>query len=157
MVNYQNPSARLPVVLMVDDDPDDVFLTQRAFKGIEWKGKFQSVSSADELFELLGMNDSSSVVTPVIDCPDIVILDLNMPLKNGFEVLQAVRTHEQYAQLPIVVLSTSAHDDDIKRAYQLGANSFITKPVTPGDMVSLAERFRDYWFGLSRLPALHNG
>lgn len=157
MSSRNNPPAKDPIVLMVDDDPDDVFLTQRAFKGINWKGRFQSVGSAEEMFAYLGLGDED-IETPVQaltgSYPDIVILDLNMPRMDGFQVLQKIRSNAHFAHLPIVVLSTSDLEEDIDKAYRLGANSFITKPVTTAGMVRLAERFRDYWFELSRLPAL---
>lgn len=145
-------------VLMVDDDHDDIFLTRRAFKGIDFSGKFESVTSAAELFERLGLSDdkngSGASGDGKLNLPDIVILDLNMPGQGGFDVLERLRDDQRLNQLPVVVLSTSQSEQDVKRAYALGANSFITKPSTNEGMKNMARRFRDYWFGLSVLPAL---
>lgn len=145
---------------MVDDDPEDIFLTRRAFMGIGWSGQFESVGSATEMYDRLGLSghgasatarDGSAVI------PDIIILDLNMPGINGFEALERIGKESGLAHLPVVVLSTSQADSDVQKAYSLGANSFISKPVSNEGMTRLAERFRDYWFELSRLPAVGTG
>lgn len=154
MAVVRNPPAKPPMVLMVDDDRDDIFLTQRAFKAIDWQGRFQAVESAEELYAHLGMDDEEANGTSRENYPDIVILDLNMPGTNGFDVLRAVRSNPKLAALPIVVMTTSELPADIQKAYSLGANSFISKPTSAHDMSMLAERFRDYWFELTCLPGL---
>lgn len=142
-------------VLMVDDDQHDVYLTKRAFSRLDWNGQFNSVGGGHELFEYLGISgvDSDNIKPSPNDLPDVVLLDLNMPCVDGFDVLRRLRANEHLAHLPVVVLTTSESPDDIHKAYLLGANSFICKPSSLGDLTHLATMFRDYWFELTRLPA----
>jgi two-component system response regulator len=142
-------------VLMVDDDQHDVYLTKRAFNRLDWKGEFDSVCGGSELFEYLGITsvDSNQSKPSSTELPDVLLLDLNMPCVDGFDVLRRLRSTEHLAHLPIVVLTTSESPDDVHKAYLLGANSFICKPSSLSDLTHLATMFRDYWFELTRLPA----
>ncbi|MFD1733571.1 response regulator [Deinococcus malanensis] len=88
--------------------------------------------------------------------PDLVLLDLNMPRMNGFEVLTAIRRDPALAHLPVVVFTTSTAPEDVKRAYALNANSYVSKPVTLTGFMQLMERLGAYWFGTASLPRTYH-
>ena len=123
-------------VILVDDDEDDRFLFQQAFRPYTAKYLLQTLENGAELFRLL---DDSIVL------PALIILDLNMPLIDGFEVLAWLRTHAAYALIPIVILTTSAAETDRQRAQNLGANRFLTKPPTLQDLAKLVARLEQEW------------
>lgn len=141
-------------ILMVDDDRHDIFLTQRAFDQLDWQGQFESVAGGDELYAYLGFTKDDSAQQTAVSgtLPDVLLLDLNMPRINGFEILNRIRKSERFAHLPVIILSTSESPEDIQKAYRLGANSFITKPSSPDAMTRLAKTFKNYWFELTLLP-----
>lgn len=141
-----------PVLLMVDDDDEDIYLTKRAFCDQRDDLTFRSVRDGSELFDYLncrGKFDGNDQK----DRPDIVLLDINIPKDNGFVILEKLRNDPQYGHLPVSMLTTSAAAHDVRKAYQLGASSFICKSVNPGDMKEVAGRFCDYWFGFAQLPS----
>jgi chemotaxis family two-component system response regulator Rcp1 len=85
--------------------------------------------------------------------PDLILLDINMPKKNGFEVLTELKSDPVLRRMPVVVFSTSDFQEDIDRAYDKGASTFITKPVTLGDLKQVLDRIADYWVKTARLPS----
>jgi len=85
--------------------------------------------------------------------PDLVLLDLNLPRRSGFEILDLVRRHEVLRQTPIIILTTSDRDEDISRSYRTGANSYLTKPVQFEDCIELVNDIQHYWLETSRLPS----
>ena len=123
-------------VILVDDDEDDRFLFQQAFRPYIGNYLLQTLENGNELFQLL--NDELTL-------PALIILDLNMPLMDGFEVLRRLRHHPVYNLVPIVILTTSEAESDYQRARQLGANRFITKPPTLPELVKLVARLEQDW------------
>lgn len=134
-------------VFVIDDDEDDQMLIQAAFQQDSGRYKLQFVS--DGTATLANMDRSLPV-------PDLILLDLNMPLINGFEVLQQLKRSPAYCRVPVVILTTSDHQKDIDKAYELGASSFITKPIDHQSLIDLAAQIRLYWFGLIRFPSSHS-
>ena len=130
-------------ILIVDDDEDDQFLIKTAFERDSSQYNLQFATDGRDVLE----NISSPQVLP-----DLILLDLNMPIMNGFDVLKHLKSSSSYRHVPIVVLTTSANESDINRAYELGANTFITKPVNHQALVDLAEQVRLYWFSLAETP-----
>lgn len=145
---------RPPVVLMVDDDSEDIYLTRRAFKGTSWNGSFRSATDPELACELLGLDDNneSSVVKDEQDKPDLIILDLNMPEISGVELLKRIRSNKRLDGTPVVIFSTSAEEGDIQTVYSLGANSYVQKPDSAMGMARLVERFLYYWFSINLTP-----
>lgn len=136
-------------ILLVEDNPDDEELTLRALRhnniGDDVIVVRDGVEALDFLFSL----------GPSARLPDVVLLDLNLPRVNGLEVLKAIRADERTRGLPVVVLTSSNEESDIRRSYQSGANSYIRKPVDYRQFVGVVEKIRDYWLGLNLGPESH--
>lgn len=139
------------VVLMVDDDEEDVYLTRRAFRDRPRLKSFHYVRGAAELIDYLERADAGSEYAPV---PDLMLLDINMPGRSGFEVIEHLRSDQRWRGMPIVVLSTSSSQRDVDRAYACGANAFLAKPVTAAGMKELAVQVDAFWFNVAILPSL---
>lgn len=123
-------------VILVDDDDDDRFLFQQAFRPYLANCLLQTLENGPELFQLL---DNSLCL------PTLIILDLNMPLIDGFDVLTRLRSCPDYALIPIVILTTSTAETDRQRAQDLGANRFLTKPPTLPDLTKLVALLEQEW------------
>jgi CheY-like chemotaxis protein len=139
------------VVLMADDDEDDVLLTREALEESKLANDFRSVSDGVELLEFL--NRQGRYADPALSpTPGLILLDLNMPRMDGREALRMIKGDERLRQIPIVVLTTSEADADVVRSYDLGANSFVTKPVTFEKLVDVVQMLTTYWFEIVALP-----
>lgn len=145
-----NPKLN-PVILMVDDDDEDIYLTQRAFCETREDLVFKSVQDGAALFDYLncrGEYENNSEK----DMPDVILLDINIPKENGFEILAKLREDEKHGHLPVSMLTTSTAEHDICKAYKLGASSFICKSISAKGMKDVANNFCNYWFNFARLP-----
>lgn len=136
-------------IMMVDDDDADIFATRRAFMKINGAENivFQSANGGEELFNAL-----ENCVEHQQAVPDVILLDINMPRMDGFDVLQRLKSTDDYKKIPIVMLTTSSSEIDIEKAYNSGASSFISKPSSLADMAKLAEGVLTYWHKLVKLP-----
>jgi CheY-like chemotaxis protein len=135
-------------ILHVDDDPNDIILFQHACQKAEIECHLQNVEDGDHAISYLRGQDeyADRERYPV---PALVLLDLKMPRMNGFDVLVWIRGNDQLRAIPVVVLSSSNHDADVKRAYDLGANSYLVKPVGFDSLVGVAKSVSQYWLGLN--------
>lgn len=134
-------------ILLVDDDPNDVFLFKRAASKSRLANPIHTASDGDEAVEYLkALQDAGADAS---NAPVVVILDLKMPRKSGFEVLEWLRAQPGLRRLPVVVFTSSAQDPDVNRAYDLGANSYLVKPVTFEDLLAMMKTLGLYW-------AMHN-
>jgi CheY-like chemotaxis protein len=135
-------------ILLVEDDPGDVILTKKMFENIQATLQLHVVGDGVEAMAYLRCEP------PYAESPrpDLVLLDLNMPKKNGCEVLQEMRSDETLRPIPVVVLTTSDHDMDVNNAYRLGANSYITKPSGLAVFARVIESIEDFWFKTVQLP-----
>jgi CheY-like chemotaxis protein len=138
-------SRRVPIstgnqvfILLVDDNPADVLLVREALKWHDVKSEMVVARDGDEAIRLMDEIDTSS--TP---CPNLVILDLNLPRKTGFEVLERVRSSPGCATIPVVVLSSSDAPSDRQKAKLLGANQYIQKPSNLQDFMSIGAKLKD--------------
>jgi CheY-like chemotaxis protein len=140
-------------ILMVDDDEDDRDLTLDAMQDLELA---QHVRFAVDGQDMLGYlrHRGRYVEGGGIDAPrpGIILLDLNMPKKDGREALAEIKSDESLRQIPVVVLTTSKDEEDVFRSYDLGVNSFITKPVTYAGLLDLMRTWSHYWLELAELP-----
>lgn len=136
---------------MVDDDDEDIYLTRRAFCAADQNLVFNSVKNKVDFFDYLYCRASFNKLTRT-SVPDVILLDVNIPKTGGHEILHSLRADTRFGHLPVVILSTSAAKHDIRRAYELGANSFITKQSSVDGMRKLAEQFCQYWFTCNQLP-----
>lgn len=138
-------------ILMADDDPDDRLLVQDAFEEVHLNNQFAYVEDGIELLDYLNRRGAYAHLagTPL---PGLILLDLNMPKKDGREALKEIKADPVLRSIPIVILTTSSAEEDILRTYDLGANSFIVKPVTFDKLVDIIRRVTNYWFEIVRLP-----
>ncbi len=141
------------LILMAEDDTDDRLLVQEAFAECGVQEQLRFVADGEELLDyLLARGQYTKALTA--PRPGLILLDLNMPRKDGREALKEIRAHPDLRQIPIVVFTTSRADTDIRTVYQLGANSFITKPAAFDVLVTTVTKMVAYWFGLVELPTI---
>jgi CheY-like chemotaxis protein len=133
-----------PVLLHVEDDPNDVLLLQRAFKKANVPISIQSVNDGDKAVAYLSGAETFGD-REKFPLPALVLLDLKMPRKSGLEVLAWIRGQEKLRRVLVVIFTSSKHDEDINRAYDLGANSYLVKPVGFDMLVDLAKLLHQYW------------
>ncbi len=138
-------------VLVADDDVDDQLLIKEAMEEVRPSTQVDFVEDGVALLEYLRREGRYA---GLIDCPlpRLLLLDLNMPLKDGREALFEIKSDPSFWRIPIVILSTSNADQDIRRAYQLGANSFVTKPSSFERLVAVVKALDAYWFEIVALP-----
>jgi CheY-like chemotaxis protein len=146
------PKNAKPVVfLMADDDPDDRLLIREAFQESLLSNSIYFVEDGVELMDYLrhqtGFSNPAEAPTP-----DLILLDLNMPRKDGREALAEIKSDPQLRYIPVVVLTTSKAEEDIMRSYDIGAASYITKPVTFDGLVEAIRGLGQYWVQIVRLP-----
>jgi CheY-like chemotaxis protein len=138
-------------ILMADDDPDDRLLTQDALQEARLINEIRFVENGEELMDYLKRRGKFAppAETPR---PGLVLLDLNMPKKDGRTVLQELKSDPELRTLPVVVLTTSKDDEDVYRSYDLGVNSYVVKPVTFEALVDTLQTLEKYWFEIVELP-----
>ncbi|WP_217909551.1 response regulator [Desulfosediminicola flagellatus] len=133
-------------ILLVEDTPLDLDLALRAFKKTQLTNPIEVARDGEEVLAMITEWDHGRPL------PLIIILDLKLPKINGFEVLRAIKQHQAYHVIPIIVMTSSAEDKDIRAAYKLGANSYITKPVSFTKLIALAKEIEAYWLKTTTLP-----
>ncbi len=138
-------------ILMADDDSDDRLLTKRALEQNNIVNDFRYVEDGEQLLDYLNHkgNYSDPKESPR---PGLILLDLNMPRKDGREALGEIKKDESLRRIPIVILTTSKEEEDILRSYDLGVNSYITKPVTFQGLVDAMRTIGRYWLDIVKLP-----
>ena len=144
-------SGKSIVILMADDDPDDRMLTAEALQEAKLINDLRFVEDGVELMEYL-RHEGKYAEPDSSPCPGVILLDLNMPRKDGREALEEIKADPQLRRIPIVVLTTSKSEEDIYRTYDLGVSSFIQKPVSFDSLVSLMTSLATYWFEIVTLP-----
>ncbi len=138
------------VILMADDDDDDFLLTKKALGESKLLNQLIRVNDGEELLDYLNRKgDFNETNAPR---PGVILLDLNMPRKDGREALKEIKTDENLKNIPVVVFTTSKAEEDIYKSYQLGVNSFITKPVTFDNLTDVMRTLGNYWFEIVELP-----
>ena len=143
--------GKMITILLADDDPDDRKLTQDAFVENRLVNVLHCVEDGEELMEYL-RRQGRYVDQKDAPLPGLILLDLNMPRKDGREALKEIKADPELRRIPIVVLTTSKAEEDILRSYDLGVNSYVTKPVTFKSLVELIKVLGQYWFEVVELP-----
>ncbi len=135
-------------ILLADDDPDDRLLVREAFEESHLLNILETVEDGEELMDYLHQKGKYAG-KPL---PNLILLDLNMPRKNGMEALEEIKADKHLRRIPVVILTTSKAEEDIIRTYDLGVNSFVVKPVTFESLVELVKELGRYWFQIVELP-----
>ena len=143
--------GKMITILLADDDPDDRKLTQDAFTENRLANVLHCVEDGEELMEYL-RHQGRYADQKNAPLPGLILLDLNMPRKDGREALKEIKADPELRRIPIVVLTTSKAEEDILRTYDLGVNSYVTKPVTFKSLVELIKILGRYWFEVVELP-----
>ncbi len=138
-------------ILMADDDEDDCMLAHEALIESRLANDLHFVKDGEELMDYLYHRGQYAAPSSA-PRPGLILLDLNMPRKDGREALIQIKNDPNLRQIPVVVLTTSKAEEDIYRSYDLGANSFITKPVTFASLVEVIRTIGKYWFEIVELP-----
>jgi CheY-like chemotaxis protein len=135
-------------VLLVEDDPGDVLMTQEAFEEHKVRNRLTVVSDGVEALAFLRREGEYANAVR----PDLILLDLNLPRRDGREVLEEIKKDEELGRIPVVVLTTSAADEDILRSYQLHANAYVTKPVDFERFIAVIKQIDDFFVTVVKLP-----
>lgn len=136
-------------ILIAEDDLDDRFLLQTAFNEKGYNDKLEFVENGVELIEFLTKiqnNDSQ------YSYPYFILLDLNMPKKDGRETLKELKEHPEFKKIPIVVFTTTKNESEIKRCYELGANTYVVKPESFEGLTRVLQDIRNYWYNSAAIP-----
>lgn len=134
-------------ILLVEDNPGDVGLTRESFRRAKVINNVSVARDGVEALEMLGHEGPASIPRP-----DLILLDLNLPRKNGHEVLQAIKSNPHLSQIPVVILTSSHAEEDIAKSYELRANSYVTKPVLWSDFQKVITAMEGFWLTVVRLP-----
>lgn len=137
-------------ILLVEDNPGDIRLTQEALKDSKLYNNLNIARDGVEAMAFLRRENQYRTAPR----PDIILLDLNLPRKDGREVLEEIKEDEVLRRIPVVVLTTSDADEDILRSYNLHANCYITKPVDLNRFISIVKTIENFWFQIVKLPPL---
>lgn len=138
-----------PRILLVEDNPGDIRLTQEALKESNMDIHLDVVLDGEQALDFLMKRGKYTEAVR----PHIILLDLNLPKKNGIEILKEVKVHESLKKIPIIVLTTSDADHDISKAYSLNANCYILKPVDFDDFAKVIRLVETFWFNTVKLAA----
>lgn len=140
-------------ILIADDDAEDRMLIIDALQESRLKNKIQEVENGEELLQYL-RNKGKFSDKKKYPAPGLILLDLNMPKKDGREALKEIKEEKKLRSIPIVILTTSKAEEDILRTYDLGVNCYITKPVTFVGMVDVMKALNKFWLEIVDLPAI---
>jgi CheY-like chemotaxis protein len=145
-------NERVPItILLADDDEEDRLMTKDALTESRLANDVRFVANGEEVTDYL-FQRGAYADPDAAPRPGLILLDLNMPKKDGREVLVEIKSDPDLRQIPVVVLTTSKTEEDIVRSYALGVNSFITKPVTFDNLTKVMRTLGNYWFEIVQLP-----
>ncbi|MBD3338118.1 MAG: response regulator [Candidatus Lokiarchaeota archaeon] len=150
-MNVYKGDVRRIEILLVEDNPPDIDLTREALKEFKMLNNLYVAEDGEEAMNFLGKRGDFKDVP----CPDLILLDLNLPKKHGLEVLEEIKNDECLKKIPVVILTTSEAEEDILKTYQLHANCYITKPIDMHQFIKVVKTFGDFWFSIVKLPKLN--
>jgi CheY-like chemotaxis protein len=147
----RSAESRTAIILMAEDDAEDQELTRRALKSSKLRNRLITVENGEQALDFLYRRGAFAdpATSPR---PDLILLDLNMPRLDGRAVLKQIKQDPDLCRIPVVVLTTSSQEEDILRSYDLGVNSYITKPVKMAGFIKAIKDLEHYWFDLVVLP-----
>jgi DNA-binding response OmpR family regulator len=145
-------NSRPVEILLVEDDLGDSDLIQEVFEESQFSVTLNLVRDGDSAIAYLRRKGEYANAT----LPDLILLDLNLPPLGGQEVLKAIKSDNYLKHIPVIILTTSDSREDILRSYQLGANSYITKPLGLEEFIEVIRLIEDYWFNIVKLPNQRN-
>ena len=140
-------------ILLVDDSKNDIFMLRRAFKKAEFNTLLQEVHNGDQAIAYLA-GEGIYGDRDQYPLPAVMLLDLNMPMKNGFDVLSWVRAQPVFKRLSIIIVSASLRPEDVERTFDLGASSYLVKPSSIDDLAAMVRSLRD-WTRINHFPPLN--
>ena len=135
-------------ILLVEDNPGDIRLTREALRGGKVRNRLSVVENGVEAVAFLGKKGKYRAAPR----PDLILLDLNLPLKSGFEVLTEIKADPKLKRIPVVILTVSEAEEDIVKSYNLHANCYISKPITLGSFLQIVRSIESFWLTLVKLP-----
>jgi CheY-like chemotaxis protein len=141
-----NPSPQMPPIMLVEDNPMDLDLTLRAFSKKRFGNNILIARDGEEALDFFPRWEAGDPV------PAVILLDINMHKVSGLEVLRQLKGHERFRRIPVVMLTSSREDRDLKAAYDLGVNSYIEKPVSFSKFMEVADHIELYWCVLNERP-----
>jgi len=148
-MNFNKPET----ILVAEDDAEDALFLKRAFAKVGVPSALHFVQDGQEMVDYLSASDGFAD-RRAHPFPDLVVLDLKMPRMNGFDVLHWIRNQRGLKRLPVIIFTSSAHEDDVNKAYDLGANSYLVKPHALEDLTTLVTRLKHYWIETNEAPKL---
>jgi CheY-like chemotaxis protein len=137
-------------ILIAEDDADDRFLLQTAFEENGFTDPLEFVENGIELIEYLSRISQKKILDA--QYPGFILLDLNMPKKDGREVLKEIKQHPELKKIPVIIFTTTKNENEIRRCYELGANTYVVKPVSFDALVKVIQEIRSYWFNTASIP-----
>lgn len=135
-------------ILLVEDNEGDILLIEEALEEGKVANKVSKIRDGEKAIQFL---EKEGIYADAIT-PDLILLDINLPRKNGHEVLHFIKTSEKFRHIPVIMLTTSSSEKDILRSYRGHANCFITKPVEPGDFIKAVTNIEEFWIQFIKLP-----
>ena len=135
-------------ILLVEDNPGDADLAREALEGGKLKNRLFVVGDGEAAMDFLYQAGAYADVPR----PDLILLDLNLPRKDGREVLADIKAHKDLKRIPVVILTTSQSEEDVLKSYNLHANCFITKPIDLNQFIKVVRSIEDFWFSIVVLP-----
>lgn len=148
MIDYHRSYSPPIEILLVEDNPGDVRLTKEAIKEGNISNNLYVVGDGIEALDFLRKKG----IYGNVPRPDIVLLDLNLPRKNGREVLAEIKADALLKSIPVIILSTSEAENDVLKSYELNANCYVTKPVDLDDFMNVVKSIEDFWLSIVKLP-----
>lgn len=136
-------------ILLVEDNEGDILLTKEAFEDAKIINELSVVRDGKEAIDFLSKVGKYDNVTT----PNLILLDINLPKKNGHEVLNFIKENDDIKHIPVIMLTTSSSDKDINKSYESYANCYITKPVEVEDFLEIVSKIEDFWISIVKLPA----
>jgi len=146
-------NGQLIEILLVEDNPGDIELTREAFNDSKIRNNIHAVGDGEEALDFLYRRGAHADAVR----PDVILLDLNLPRKDGKEVLATVKNDPSLSKIPVVILTSSEAEKDIVKSYQLHANCYITKPVNIETFMEVVHSVEEFWLGVVKLPPVDKG